>query len=313
MASMIIRIFRALASTVALLGWRSDSRAELRDQGNAALIAAEQQKLVDAHFQSEALYWKEIYQQCDLYAIVHQQRRAMVLAFVDELPLSPESRILEIGCGAGSTAVALAQRGHRVHAIDKVEAMVDLTRQEAVNAGVADRVTVGRGDVYRLPFRDNAFSLVLAIGLMPYLNLPCEALQEMARVVEPGGYLLVSCDNKEDIKYLFKSIPPLGFVTAVVKALLAWTGLPRRGVTRFRWHAYTMKEFAQLLSCVGLEKVKGMTLGFGPFTFFGYRLLPDSVGVKLHRRLQSLADRGFPIVRSAGVQYLMAANKIVVN
>jgi len=50
-------------------------------------------------------------------------------------------------------------------------------------------------------------------------------------------------------------------------------------------------------------------LGFGPFWLLN-RLLPQAFGVKLHRALQGLADRGVPVLRSAGAQYITLSRKV---
>src|SRR5437773_1141181 len=59
----------------------------------------------------------------------------------------------------------------------------------------------------------------------------------------------------------------------------------------------------------GLEKIAGRTVGFGPFSVLGWKVLSDSSGVRVHRRLQQLADRGVPILRSMGTQYIVLARK----
>src|SRR5207244_3148041 len=100
----------------------------------------EQQKRVDIHFRYSANYWRDLYNANGLFEVIHQQRRAIVLGLVDELALPSGSHILEIGCGAGLTTIALAQRGFTVQAVDTVDRMVALTRQAATEAGVADRV-----------------------------------------------------------------------------------------------------------------------------------------------------------------------------
>src|SRR5207237_333676 len=98
----------------------------------------EQQKRVDIHFRYSANYWRDLYNANGLFEVIHQQRRAIVLGLVDELALPSGSHILEIGCGAGLTTIALAQRGFTVQAVDTVDRMVALTRQAATEAGVAE-------------------------------------------------------------------------------------------------------------------------------------------------------------------------------
>jgi hypothetical protein len=53
----------------------------------------------------------------------------------------------------------------------------------------------------------------------------------------------------------------------------------------------------------------GCTVGFGPFTFWGREVVSSSTQVKLHRWLQSGAERGLPGIRSFGTQYLVLARK----
>src|SRR6266576_1963012 len=117
----------------------------------------EQQKRVDIHFRYSANYWRDLYNANGLFEVIHQQRRAIVLGLVDELALPSGSHILEIGCGAGLTTIALAQRGFTVQAVDTVDRMVALTRQAATEAGVADRVMTSLGDAHALAFPEGAF------------------------------------------------------------------------------------------------------------------------------------------------------------
>jgi ubiquinone/menaquinone biosynthesis C-methylase UbiE len=50
------------------------------------------------------------------------------------------------------------------------------------------RVSFGGGDVQALPFRDESFRLVVALGVVPWVSNPRAALLEMGRVLEPGAY-----------------------------------------------------------------------------------------------------------------------------
>jgi ubiquinone/menaquinone biosynthesis C-methylase UbiE len=50
-------------------------------------------------------------------------------------------------------------------------------------------------DVHNLQFEDCSFSGVLALGVLPWLHSPEQAVAEMARVLQPGGFMLVNADN----------------------------------------------------------------------------------------------------------------------
>jgi len=275
-----------------------------------SLAAVEQQKLVDARFQSSAALWKQIYELDGLDPTIYQLRRAAVLALVEKLGLPPRSPVLEIGCGAGLTTVTLAQRGYAVQAIDTVDVMISLTRQLAVEAGVAQRVVTSMGDAHDLAFPNNLFSLAIGMGVAPWLHALDKAIRELARVLKPEGFLILTTDNRWCLNHALDPIffPPLRPARRKVRDLLERFGLWRLPKAP-RLHRYSIKEFDAHLATAGLEKVEGMTLGFGPFTFLNFKLLTEALGVTLHHKLQRLADRRFPVIRSAGVEYVVLAKR----
>jgi ubiquinone/menaquinone biosynthesis C-methylase UbiE len=285
---------------------------ETRESPVFAGSSHEYQALVDSYFQRTASYWKELYQREGLFEVIHQHRKAVVLALVDKLALPPGSHILEIGCGAGLTAAALGQRGFVIEATDTLMTMIDLTRRQAVEAGVEGRVRTSLCDAHELPFPASVFDLVLAVGVTPYLHSPNKAMQEMARVLKPRGNLIVSADNRWRLNHILDPslFPGLASTRRVLRESLERVGLSQPRPKRVRPHMYSLKEFNELLSRVCIEKLEGATFGFGPFSFLSIKVLRDSLGIRLHRKLQNLADEGFPIIRSTGTQYLVLARKV---
>jgi ubiquinone/menaquinone biosynthesis C-methylase UbiE len=267
------------------------------------------QSAVDAYFEASSSYWNDIYRRDDVRSLIVQQRNEIALSWVDQLGLPPGSPVLEVGCGAGLTAVALARRGLRVCATDAVAAMIDLTRVRATDAGVSHLVETRKSDVHALDFEDATFDLVVALGVIPWLHSPSDALHEMARVLKPGGSLIASVDNDARLHYLFdpKLTPRLAGARSAVKKTLRMGSRSRSGSAP--WYLHSCEEFERLLSSACLIKEEGRTFGFGPFTFLGRRILPDRIAVDLHNRLQRLADRGFLDIASRGAQYLVVARK----
>ena len=273
------------------------------------ICSTNQQKLVDSYFHSGSQSWKEIYDRQDVHALIHQQRRIIVLTQVDNLNLPLDSRILEVGCGAGLTTVALAQRGYVVNAIDSVPAMVDLTRQLADRLNTEHRVVTSLGDIHSLPFPDNTFTLTLAMGVIPWLHASDRAIREMTRVTKPGGYLIVNADNRWRLNEILDPArnplhAPLRRVIRNVRVRL------RLGTSIPQTQRHSPKEFDSVLAKAGLQKITGVTLGFGPFSLFKQKILSDRVARKLHGMLQNLADRDVPLIRVTGAQYIVVATKL---
>lgn len=268
------------------------------------------QELVDGQFGASAPFWAGIYESTDVYAVIHQRRRAIALAWIQELQLPVGSRILEVGCGAGLTSVELARRGFEVDATDTVPEMIELTRRHGEQANVGARLRPGLKDVHALDFEGEAFDAVVALGVIPWLHSPQTALLEIARVLKPGGHLIVNADNAARLTDLVdpRYNPALTPLREAFKRLLRRMGIRRTGHgAPSRKHS--LRGFERLLSSAGLQTVKGCTLGFGPFTFLGYKLLSARLELRLHRWLQLRADQGMPGIRSVGAQYLVLGRK----
>jgi 2-polyprenyl-3-methyl-5-hydroxy-6-metoxy-1,4-benzoquinol methylase len=268
------------------------------------------QELVDGQFGASAPFWADIYEGKDVYAVIHQRRRATALAWIEELQLPVRSRILEVGCGAGLTAVELARRGFEVDATDTVPEMIELTRRHGEQANVGARLRPGLNDVHALDFEGEAFDSVVALGVIPWLHSPQTAIHEIARVLKPGGHLIVNADNAARLTDLVdpRYNPALRPLREALKRLLRRMGVRRSGHgAPSRRHS--LRDFERLLSSARLQTVEGSTLGFGPFTFFGYRPLSARLELRLHHWLQLRAEQGMPGIRSVGAQYLVLARK----
>jgi ubiquinone/menaquinone biosynthesis C-methylase UbiE len=258
-----------------------------------------------------AAYWKNVYSDNGLLPAIYRDRRSTALGWIYELNLRPNARILEVGCGAGLTSIALAQSRYTVDALDPTGAMLQLTRNNAVEQGVQDRIRLLCGDVHALPFEPKTFDLVIAIGVIPWLHSERVALQEMQRVLKPGGYLLVTADNNARLNRILDPLfsPLLAPIRSASKSFLKWCGLSSPN-SKFLPKRHYPREVNRMVDACNFTSVKSCTVGFGPFTLFGKTLFTDRISVALHRWLQEYASKEtlFPL-RWTGSHYLVLATK----
>jgi len=110
--------------------------------------------------------------------------------------VSTGARVLDAGCGSGKMAVPLARAGYRVVGMDLVRAGLPEMR------GKAD-VELVVGDARSLPFRNCAFGAVVCYDVLQHLLEPerTEAVNEIRRVLGPGGHVFIEAFGREDMRY----------------------------------------------------------------------------------------------------------------
>jgi ubiquinone/menaquinone biosynthesis C-methylase UbiE len=262
------------------------------------------QENVNTHFDKTASYWDEVYREQDLQGIIYQHRQAAVLGYVDAANLPAGARVLEIGCGAGHLTARLAERGLHVNAIDASEGMVELTARRAHEAGLDQQVKVSQADVHSLPFETDHFDLVVAVGVIPWLHSPAEAVAEMARVLRPGGELVLTADNRAR---LLSFTDPRGMLalTPLRRIYHALRGRPGEAVS----YLHSPRRINGFVRRASLRPLARRTIGFGPLSLLGHPLFGEARAVRVNSRLQALADAGAPLLKWTGWHYLVRATK----
>jgi ubiquinone/menaquinone biosynthesis C-methylase UbiE len=110
-----------------------------------------------------------------------------LVAFIDEVAQGRTLTIIEPGVGTGRIALPLAAMGHGVVGVDISRPMLDACAAKANHLGVQERITLIEGDATDLPCEDDSCDIGIFASLL-YLvpNWEC-VLDELARVVRPGG------------------------------------------------------------------------------------------------------------------------------
>ena len=112
-------------------------------------------------------------------------------ALVELVPADPAARWLETACGPAIVARAIAPRVGSVQGVDLTPAMVEKGREEAAAAGIGN-VELSLGDATALDLPDDGFDGAVNRFSLHHIPLPGRVLAEMARVVRPGGWVVVA-------------------------------------------------------------------------------------------------------------------------
>ena len=116
----------------------------------------------------------------------HRKEREMILGM---LGVARGERTLDVGCGPGNYTSYLAQASQTglVVGIDGSRAMI----AAAAKRGGGDNLAYVVGDACSLPFDDGVFDAATCVGVIHMVNRPMAALDEMVRVLGPGGRLVI--------------------------------------------------------------------------------------------------------------------------
>ncbi len=160
-------------------------------------------------------------------------------ALVKSLGIIPPLRVLDLGCGDGTTAVPLAILGAEVVGIDIAKNLVDAGNKRAVDAGLS-QLTFQEGDACSLQgVSDHSFDLTLSVFGAMFAPKPFDVAREMVRVTKPGGRIVMGNWIPND---------PTSFVSQLLKISAAFTPPPPEGfISPMTWgvEANIIERFGQ--------------------------------------------------------------------
>jgi SAM-dependent methyltransferase len=116
----------------------------------------------------------------------------------DRLGLRPGERVLDMGCGAGRHAFEMYKRGADVIAFDQDADELATVREwfaamrDAGEVPAGAEADVKEGDALSLPFADGEFDRIVAAEVLEHIPADIQAIEELVRVLRPGGTLAVS-------------------------------------------------------------------------------------------------------------------------
>jgi ubiquinone biosynthesis O-methyltransferase len=122
-------------------------------------------------------------------------RSRIVISLLDA---KPNELILDVGCGSGRDLIQLVKMGCKCIGIDFSGKMIEESRKELSKNGIT-AVELEIGDATNLRFPDRMFDKVFASEVLEHIPNYNKAISEMARVLKPAGYLVVTTPNRRSI------------------------------------------------------------------------------------------------------------------
>lgn len=120
---------------------------------------------------------------------------APIVEILRELDVSASTRVVDLGCGKGAVAVAIAKElGCRVEGIELFEPFIESCRHRAASAGVSDLCSFRHADILKLAGRTEPFDVAVFAALGDVLGPLDDSIGVIRRFVRPGGFMLI-CDG----------------------------------------------------------------------------------------------------------------------
>jgi ubiquinone/menaquinone biosynthesis C-methylase UbiE len=147
--------------------------------------------------QGQVIRWPVLYELI-LWVITRGKEKAFRGFVTDQVSLQPGEAVLDVGCGTGTQALVAKEyvgKTGRVSGIEPSLEMVAYAQRKAARRGLS--VDIQPGVIERLNYPDKSFDVILCIIVMHHMpdETKVEGIKEMARVLKPGGRLLVVDSN----------------------------------------------------------------------------------------------------------------------
>src|SRR5438552_7874603 len=107
----------------------------------------------------------------------------------------PGQSVLDVGCGTGPMVDFLCSRGMQYCGLDVAQGMLDSIARQFRNTPYWEKIKLQIGSSENIPYAGNSFDIFVGMGLWAYLADLSPTFNEIARVVKPGGLVVLTIPN----------------------------------------------------------------------------------------------------------------------
>lgn len=165
-----------------------------RDADRLAGVVEQRREAAARYFSQNAAQW-------DAIRSLHVDEAEVERALVDLFPADGEAELVDVGTGTGRMLVLLGTRVRRALGVDLSREMLAVARANLERAGL-DHCTVRHADMYDLPLPSSSVDVATIHQVLHYAERPADAIAEAARVLRPGGSLILVDFAPHDLEML---------------------------------------------------------------------------------------------------------------
>lgn len=214
---------------------KGESHWTRADLARLEAVRADRQAAAEKYFAAHADDW-------DAIRSLHIAESEVEAAMRRALEADPIGRLVDIGTGTGRMLELFGGNADGVTGIDRSPEMLRLARAKLAEAGL-EKAELRQGDMYALELADGAANTVILHQVLHYAQQPAAAIAEAARVLEPGGRLLIAdfaAHEREELRSK-DAHARLGFSDEQIEAWFADAGLDGGLVAQLEGGELTVK------------------------------------------------------------------------
>ena len=132
----------------------------------------------------------DAYYQTELGKKVDEIEKRIISNLIKDVP---RNHMLELGCGTGHWSAFFLKEGFRLTGIDVSEAMLKIAKKKDIKADFLN------ANSQKIPYNDGSFEVVSSITMLEFVQDQDKVLNEIYRVLKPGGWLILGCLNANSI------------------------------------------------------------------------------------------------------------------